>query len=74
MEVENLLSDMELIFSLHFYYNNVPFYYGTIHVESCQALCSHDFSVLFSIVITSCREEGAGLWSSRAFVCLFCKR
>ena len=30
------------------------------------------FFILFSIVITSLGEEGAGLCASRAFVCLFC--
>ena len=30
------------------------------------------FFILFSIVITSLGEEGAGLHASRAFVCLFC--
>ena len=30
------------------------------------------FFSLFSIVITSLWEEGAGLYASRAFVCLFC--
>ena len=30
------------------------------------------FFILFSIVITSLGEEGAGLCGSRAFVCLFC--
>ena len=30
------------------------------------------FFTLFSIVITSHGEEGAGLSASRAFVCLFC--
>ena len=29
-------------------------------------------SVLFSIIITSIREEKAGLYASRVFVCLFC--
>ena len=32
------------------------------------------FFILFSIVITSLGEEGAGLCASRAFVCLFCMR
>ena len=30
------------------------------------------FFILFSIVINSLGEEGAGLCASRAFVCLFC--
>ena len=32
------------------------------------------FSVLISIVITSLGEERAGLYASRATVCLFCTR
>ena len=32
------------------------------------------FSVLFSIKISSLGEEGAGLYASRAFVCLSCMR
>ena len=30
------------------------------------------FVIPFSIVIPSLGEEGAGLYASRAFVCLFC--
>ena len=38
---------------------------------SCRVLpCS--LFLCFSIVITSFGEERAGLWSSHAFVCLFC--
>ena len=40
-------------------------------VFPCEALASC-FFILFSIVITSLGEEGAGLCASRAFVCLFC--
>ena len=46
-------------------------YYGAFHVESCFALCSCVFLVLFSIVITSLGEERAGLLASRAFVVVF---
>ena len=35
---------------------------------SSRALCPH-FSVCFSILITSLREEGAGRCASRTFVC-----
>ena len=38
-----------------------------VYVDSCRALCSRVFSVLFGIVITSLGEEKAGLWSSRTF-------
>ena len=30
------------------------------------------FCFFFSVLITSLREEGAGLCASRTFVCLFC--
>ena len=45
-------------------------------VLSCVLPCSlfSCFSVLFSIVITSIREERAGLYASRAIVCLSCMR
>ena len=33
---------------------------------------SSSFFILFSIMITSRREGGAGLFATRAFVCLFC--
>ena len=36
------------------------------------APCSHVFSVMFSIVITSLEEERAGLCVSRVFVYLAC--
>ena len=42
-------------------------------VESCLALCFVFFNPS-SNVITSPREERAGLCASRAFVCLFCTR
>ena len=43
-------------------------------VLSCLAFCFRGFSVLFSIVITSLGERGAGICASSAFVCLFCTR
>ena len=46
-------------------------YYGEFHVESCLALCSRVFSVLFSIVITSLEEERAGLCVSRVMLVYF---
>ena len=39
-------------------------------LKSSRALCPH-VSSLFSILITSLGEEGAGLCASHAFVCLF---
>ena len=48
--------------------------FHVFHIESCLALCSRVFSVLFSVVISSLGEERAGLCISRAFVCLFCTR
>ena len=42
--------------------------------DSYLAHCSHVFTVLFSIVITSLGEERAGLYASRALVCLSCMR
>ena len=50
------------------------FYYGAFRVDSCLAFCPRVFLVLFSIVITSLGEEGAGLCVSRTFVCLFFTR
>ena len=50
------------------------FYYKAFHVESCLALCSQVFSVLFSITITSLWEDCAGRYPSRVFVCLSCMR
>ena len=47
-------------------------YYEAFHVQSYVPPCSHLLSVLFSIVITSLGEERAGIYASRAFVCLFC--
>ena len=38
------------------------------HGESCLALCSRVFEVLFSTVVTSLGEERAGLCASRAIV------
>ena len=42
----------------------VVFYYWPFHVKSCLALCSRVLSVLFDIVITSLREERAGICAS----------
>ena len=50
------------------------FYYGTFHVECYLALCSGVVFSPSSIVITSLREERAGLCVSRAFVSLFFTR
>ena len=47
-------------------------YYGALYIlKSSRALCPR-VSSFFSIVITTLREEGAGLYASRAFVCLLC--
>ena len=43
---------------------------GLFYISFSRALCPR-FSVCFSILITSLREEGAGLCVSRTFVCLF---
>ena len=40
-------------------------------LTSSRALCPR-FSVCFGIPITSLGEEGAGIYVSRTFVCLFC--
>ena len=48
------------------------FYHCVFHVESYLASCSHDFSVHFSIVITSLGEERADIYASRVFICLSC--
>ena len=50
------------------------FYYEAFYVESYLAVCPHVLSVLFSIMITSHGEEKAGLYVSRAFACVLCKR
>ena len=47
----------------------VGFFYKAFHVESLIAPFSHDFSVLFSIVINTLWEERAVLYASRVFVC-----
>ena len=48
-------------------------YNGALHVlKYCIALCPPASLFLFGIVITSLGEEGAGLCTPRAFVCLFC--
>ena len=45
-------------------------YFDAFRVESCLALCSRVFSILFSSVITSLGEERAGPYVVRA--CLSC--
>ena len=42
--------------------------YSVLHVQSCLALCSHAFSVLFSIVITSLGGERVNMLLMHSFV------